>query len=539
MIQADSQKIQWKSFIGFGIFILLLAYIIEKELQLPPAVLLSAAVTGAFVLLMLSFVKPEVPLYVLAAYIPFNRILPGDFGGALTALNFTNLLCGICLIGLFVKKSKEGISWEKSQFDIPILLFAFLGCISLVRGSLEYGSWYIGQFIIPLKRWLTPMLLYFLTLNLVKDRKTLKTVVVIMMLAVTIVGLMAIKDYIDVGEASRIEKARIGGIAENPNMLSAFFCYYMFIISSFYLWNASKAKYWLLLIPFLICFRGIQVTFSRGGYLAFFAGIFALTFFRSKKLFTLSVIMFIFALVNPVLLPKGIVYRLFSTFRSTEEITDMQIREQGKELMQLPGDVYQGNEKLLEASSRARLEIWRGGLRMIADHPVWGTGYGTFSSIVHQYAPELRGRRVDAHNSYIIIGAEMGLPTLFVFLWIIFLVMAKTYWLYRSAKDPFHRSMALGFLAGLFALLVSNMFGSRLHSTEVSGYFWMLCGLVAYAISWELSHRTSLEKNVSTRGVSNPRRATKELATDQEIAAPKSLSARLDALDRFKHKRKE
>ena len=96
---------------------------------------------------------------------------------------------------------------------------------------------------------------------------------------------------------------------------------------------------------------------------------------------------------------------------------------------------------------------------------------------------------MDAHNSYLIIAAEMGLPALLVFLWILAVVFVKTRWLYRYGRDPFFKAMALGWLGGLSGLLVANMFGSRLHSEEISSYFWILCGLMLRAVAIEREKR--------------------------------------------------
>lgn len=522
-----SNRISVRPLIGFGVLILLLAYIVEKELALPSTFVTAVAIVGGMTLLLTGLFYPVVPLYVLAAYIPFNRILPGDFGGAMTALNLTNILCIFALVGGLAGSSKGPKISNHSSLNIPILLFAFLGAISLFRGGSEYGIWYIWRFIIPLKRWLTPLLLYFLTLLIVKDRKTLKTVVAILMMSVTVVGLMAVKDYIDIGQVSDIEKARVGGIAEQPNMLAAFFSYYMFLLAAFYLYNPSKPKYWLLLIPFLVCFRGIQVTFSRGGYLSFFAGAFALAFFRSKRLFALMIVAILIAIMNPVLLPQGIVYRFMSTFQSIEMID-----QEGDDLtlQEIATSAYDGEQVVLEGSSRQRLNIWKGAMRMIAEHPWWGTGYGSFGAFIPLYTPELKGKRIDAHNSYIIIAAEMGIPTLLVFLWILFLIIRKTHWLHRHAQDPFHRAMALGILAGLFGLLMANMFGSRLHSEEISGYFWILCALVVRAIAFEKA-----AEGVTVRAPSKRKVTPSGLVPATDLVMPKSLTATLRRFDELKY----
>ena len=533
MTEQVSDRIQWNVLAGMGILILFMAFIVVKDFSIPSQLIIAVGAVGGLALLFVSPTHPEIPFYLLTAYIPFNRILPGDFGGTF-ALNLTNLLCGLVILGGFSRSAREGRFWQKASLNLPILLFVCLGTISLVRGSYEYGTWYLMQFITPLKRWLTSPFLYFLTLFVVRDKRTLKTAVVIMMVCVTVVGLMAIREYIEEGSGSSIEADRIGGIAEQPNMLAAFFCYYMFILASFYLCNMSKPRYWLLLIPFLICFRGIQVTFSRGGYLAFLAGAMALSFFRSKLLFALVIVALILAFLHPALLPKGIAYRFFSTFKNVEEVEEEMRLEgnpsQEENLGQVAADIYKGEGGTLDRSAQSRLEIWRGALRMISDYPFWGTGYGTFFSFIPFYTPELHGMQMDAHNSYLIVAAEMGIPALLAFLSILLVAIWQSYRLYQTAKDPFIKAMALGFLAGLFGLFIANMFGSRMDHEEISGYFWVLCALVMRGIVLEKGVEPAVVRVASKRKAVSARRAARGGAV-----VPRSLSGSLRRFDELKY----
>ena len=531
MKENSPDQIQWNIVVGMGILILFMAFIIVKDFSIPSLIIIGVGALGGLALLLISPSHPEIPFYLLTAYIPFNRILPCDFGGTF-AVNLTNLLFILVMLGGFSRSMRQGRFLQNASLNVPILLFVFLGAISLVRGSMEYGSGYLWHVITPLKRWLTTPFLYFLTLFVVRDKRTLKTAVVIMMICLTVVGLMAVRDYIEEGSGSSIEADRIGGIAEQPNMLAAFFCYYMFILASFYLCNLSKPKYWLLLIPFLICFRGIQVTFSRGGYLAFLAGAMALSFFRSKLLFALVIVGLILAVLNPVLLPKGIAYRLLSTFKNVE-VLEEERREEGKEenLGEVAADIYKGEGNILDRSAQSRLEIWKGALRMIGDYPAFGTGYGTFFYMIPFYTPELRGMQIDAHNSYLIIAAEMGLPALFAFLLILSVAFWKGYRLYKTAKDPFIKATALGFLAGLFGLLMANMFGSRLDHEEIAGYFWILCALIMRSVVLEKGPQpVPVRSAVSLR-----RRSTRRSVARKGSVASHSLTASLKRFDELKY----
>ncbi|MBI4355950.1 MAG: O-antigen ligase family protein [Candidatus Omnitrophica bacterium] len=457
----------WWMIMAIGLF----AVLIMREVALPSSVM---AVFGGLALLGLFMVgvqQPELPLYALIAYLPFSRILVGDFGTYATAFNLTNILILWTLVAHAFRQAGRGQPlFQGTPLNRVILLFSALGTISLLIAGWSYGSWYAWEYLIPLKRWLTPMFLYFLTLWVVRDVRAIKTVAALIMVVVTVVALMAIRDYASVANSS-FEDSRVGGIAEHSNTLGAFFVYYMFLLLGFFLAYPSKLKAWWLLIPFALCFRGIMVTFSRGAYLACAVGALAACWFRSKILFVVAVAVGLFALANPVVLPAGIRYRLGQTV-------------QGGEYALQQDDLAQN----LESSAASRIVIWRGAWQMIREHPWRGVGYGAFPRFIPHYTVGRIGE-MDAHNSYLLIAAEMGLPTLAVFLLVLVMVWHYTCWLYRHAQDPALRAIALGFLAGLAGLVVANLFGSRMDAQEVTGYFWVLCGLVMRGVLMERQAR--------------------------------------------------
>jgi putative inorganic carbon (HCO3(-)) transporter len=451
------------------IAVVILAWIINKDISIPSWLTISFGVFVTFILFFKGIKNPEIPFYVLAAYLPFNKILSGTFGGFMTALNLTNILILITFFCWVVNRGVGGNGTKdraenkvRSGFHWLVFLFCFLGIFSVMRGGFYYGSRYLMEFIIPLKRWLTPVFLYFITLVIVKDKEILKKTVVIIMIVVAIAGLLAVKEGFDIGDSGSLDSSRVGGLAQQPNMMGAFFVYYMFLFFGFFLLNWKKIKSWGLLIPFLICFRGIQVTFSRGALLAFTFGMIAITFFKNKIIFVVMCFGILFALFNPQWLPGSMRYAIQRTSGGEQMYDNVPF------------------EDTLDRSSATRIEIWKGALQMIKDNPWWGVGYGVFPYAIPMYVPSVG--EIDAHNTYIIIAAEMGIFVLFVFLLIIFVLFKNTLWLYRRIEDKFIKAVALGMLGGIAGMLVANMFGSRLESEEVSAYFWILAGLIIRAV---------------------------------------------------------
>lgn len=443
--------------------VLLLGWIVNKDVHIPSWLVILAGGMASFALFLSGIKKPEIPFYVLTAYLPFNKILSGTFGGFMTAINLTNILILITVFGLITRAmlAKEKL-FANNGLNWWVLIFCLLGVFSVFRGSFYYGSRYLAEFIIPLKRWLTPVFLYYISLNVIRNKNILKNTVIIIMIVVAVAGLLAVKEGIDIGDSGSLDSSRVGGLAEQPNMMGAFFVYYMFLFLGFFYLHWKKFKSWLLLVPFLLCFRGIQVTFSRGAYLAFAFGALAITFFKNKALFALLCVAAVFAVLSPQWLPGGMRYAIERT-SAGDQIYD-----------ETPF------EDTIDRSAASRIEIWKGAWQMIQDNPWWGVGYGVFPHAIPYYVSGIG--EMDAHNTYIILAAEMGIPILVIFLLIILVLFKNTVWLYGRVEDKFVKAAALGMLGGIAGMLVANMFGSRLESEEVSAYLWILAGVIIRAV---------------------------------------------------------
>ena len=83
-----------------------------------------------------------------------------------------------------------------------------------------------------------------------------------------------------------------------------------------------------------------------------------------------------------------------------------------------------------DASSQGRLKAWANGLRMIADRPFTGVGYRNFHLVYYFYTPDRTEQRRVAHNSYVQITAESGIPAFIVFMTLI----GYTLWRLRAIR---------------------------------------------------------------------------------------------------------
>jgi O-antigen ligase len=132
-------------------------------------------------------------------------------------------------------------------------------------------------------------------------------------------------------------------------------------------------------------------------------------------------------------------------------------------------------------STQAHLEAWKAGLRMIEAHPIAGVGLGNFKSLMPLYTSVTPGTRVGvdtlAHNMFIEVAAELGLPALMIFLamfWFTYRTLRK---LRRSSSThPLIRQTAAALQAGLLGFAVAGSFVSaEYQKTSWMGFALMFC----------------------------------------------------------------
>ena len=140
----SGKKFDKKSLLVWIFVVFTFGYIVQRDVSLPSWAILGVASVGFMILFIKSMESPFPALCCLAAYIPFSKILVGDFGGRITALNFTNILMIFALMGMLAQAaSQKKMLFGKNALNIPILIFCIISSISFVRGVLFFGNYEI------------------------------------------------------------------------------------------------------------------------------------------------------------------------------------------------------------------------------------------------------------------------------------------------------------------------------------------------------------------------------------------------------------
>ncbi|MDQ7849472.1 MAG: O-antigen ligase family protein [Armatimonadota bacterium] len=128
-------------------------------------------------------------------------------------------------------------------------------------------------------------------------------------------------------------------------------------------------------------------------------------------------------------------------------------------------------------ANRSRLLIWRAIPRMVADHPLLGTGYGTFVQAYPRYRlPEATELYPPfAHNLWLNFAVETGLVGLAALLALCVVgLRAAWQWVQSSPPQSEGRGAAVAVFAALLVLLTTQMFDGSIMSVHLGFGFLAL-----------------------------------------------------------------
>jgi O-antigen ligase len=110
-------------------------------------------------------------------------------------------------------------------------------------------------------------------------------------------------------------------------------------------------------------------------------------------------------------------------------------------------------------------------MRMIADQPLTGVGPQNFKEFSLAYAPDLSKAYI-AHNTYLELAAETGLPVLVLFLLIVWQAFRTLNRAARLRGSPEARELA-GWAEGMRSGLLGFMVAGGFISAQYEKMFWV------------------------------------------------------------------
>jgi len=242
---------------------------------------------------------------------------------------------------------------------------------------------------------------------------------------------------------------RMSSTLQNPNLLGAYLLMVLSVCISYilvYMKENRTREVISMLIIGSILFLTMLLTYSRGIWISFGAMILYWAIFVERRLF-LSL------LAVPIILyfyDGEIASRLWS--------------------------IFQGHDTL-----------WDSTMYIVRENPIFGIGWNTFYLVYPDYNYYIQGPHVlmyHAHNLYLNMLAETGIPGLLSFLAVI---VGHVITSIRLKGDIFRQAAQIGVGALAIGVLFSGLSDFELYSHQVTIVFWQLFGWVGAFVKVQLS----------------------------------------------------
>ncbi len=369
-------------------------------------------------------------------------------------------------------------------------------CISSVRGAIDFDiiknkrvlfaslyfiliflSYFWGPYVDVINKWrffdpyqvlitmIKIFVFFFIGLCCISDEKRLKIFALILPIAALYLIYWANMQYLSGRFFIRLK----GPVSlHGPSLYSDENNFAMFFVVSipflFYLGWFFKKWYlrWILWLAIPFAWHAIFLTASRGGLLgAVFVSLFS--GLRCPK-----------KIIGVMLVPAFIFAYIWQGGNIIKERSETTINRYENSYQDSPID--------------PRIEAWKAGLKMIIAHPITGVGLASFGQA---YLYFMEGRPKIAHNTFIQIAAESGIPAALFYVLFMFNCMKsllKKRNLFEKGSFGYYLSDAT--LVSLSGFLVCALF-LTLTGFEIQFYL----AILANTLSYLAINRFSDEKN--------------------------------------------
>lgn len=319
-------------------------------------------------------------LYIFADMSAIQALFP-----FLAAVKFQKVVTAVAILGVlaqsqYFKHAKRCLS-SKQGYILMFLVFCMLASIPL-------SIWPTGSFQFIAETFWKTLVTVVLTLAYIKSDDALRKIIWVYILAI---GMLAIITVSQAG-SGRMEINN----SYDPNDTALQFL----MVLPFVFWELKASygfKRTFLISIGLILLVGIVWTQSRGGFvglLALLAVTMAQMKYFEKKGFV-KIVFFVSAILMIV------VYFGSSAYR--ERISS----------------ILNPSEDYNVTSVSGRVAIWKRGIEIMLNNPFFGIGVANFTTADGRLYASIGSRWNTAHNSFILIGAELGIPGLIAFVYLI------------------------------------------------------------------------------------------------------------------------
>lgn len=150
----------------------------------------------------------------------------------------------------------------------------------------------------------------------------------------------------------------------------------------------------------------------------------------------------------------------------------------------------------------ARLQMWQQAVRAMIDHP-FGVGFGLYQYVSPRYAFPIEGQIAKygklaqtPHSEYLQMGVELGVASVAVFCWGVFIVGRTAVSVLRCRLRRWQRGILVGLTGAVAGILVHAAVDSNLHEPAIAILLAVFVGLIF--VAERLSRRRAVAERTLT-----------------------------------------
>ncbi len=317
-------------------------------------------------------------------------------------------------------------------------------------------------------------LLYLYVANNINSSRAVKWVLLSLLFLLTVQSSVALVQYVtktNVGSLSDLVGETIGSVREIEVATG-----YLFRVRGTLTTDTALAQWFDLLLPFtfslllarrinrttrtfllLVLVMGLVtliLTFTRGAWVGSLAGMAAVVgLWLRNRWFRVTNLLFVLGLAAVA----------------------------GTVMLPLSGLVLTRWSGTAEDSLMVRKNLDTAALGMISQYPIFGVGWDNFADKAPDFGVGFSWQREGAihkaHNLYLAVASEAGLPGLIIFMSLL-LMLFHVGWNTLQVNDPWSETLTIGILGSFVAVLVHGLVAWGLITYSVFPLFWVLMGLL-------------------------------------------------------------
>lgn len=377
------------------------------------------------------------------------------------------LLFAWLLTGLF---KQEAFVLAKSNLYLPLICFLVWALFSFFWSTNRYNS------LVLWVHWSACVLFFFLCLQILASANRIKVLFYTLSTAAAIVSIIGLLQYffqIDWFLQLSMPASTFG----NKNMAAQFIVLCFPMVIMFFISAKKSRNMWIAALVLSLVTIYLFHTRTKAAWIAIMAQVFILVLFflynrfalkgevglwnLQKTIAGISTAVVVLLLIN--LGPAGWKWQIGEAWRQFEEVVSP-TKDRLDDLSRNFNSEMEGtSEDYTTSSAGARLVIWRNTIDLIRKNPIRGVGLNNFGVEYPRIAIDSKrdallklyhGPR-NAHNDFLQIISELGLPAILLIIWASFLILKSTAALLKPHTPQEYRIIGIICLAGITGLTVN------------------------------------------------------------------------------------